>query len=230
MQTVQAIKLFQDLTLPQIEHALTFTRKVTVRRGEYIFLTGEDADYLYILEQGLVKIAYITADGNERIIDFRDDGGIFGELFLGKYRHRVGIAQALSDCTIYKLCESCLFQMSQCYPTVNRNFINHLVDSQRETFARMHALSWSDAKLRLLGLLVVLARQSCCSVTGEYRLHPRITQEDVANMAGLNRSTVSSLINECRREGLLSGSRRKVIVHVPEIKELLDEHGSEVLV
>jgi len=230
MQHVQSIKLFQDLTLPQIKHALSFTRKVEVKRGEYVFLTGESADYLYILQWGLVKIAYITADGNERIIDFRDDGGIFGELFLGKYRHRVGIAQALTDCTIYKLCEKCLFDMSQHYPVVNRNFINHLVDSHRETFARMHALSWSDAKLRLLGLLMVLARQSCCSVTGEYRLHPNITQEDIANMAGLNRSTVSSLINECRREGLLSGARRKVVVHVPEIQSLLDDHGSEVLV
>ncbi len=230
MQQVQMIELFKDLSPKQVDHALSFTRKVTVKRGEYIFLTGESADYLYILESGLVKIAYITADGNERVIDFRDDGSIFGELFLGKYRHRVGIAQALADCVIYKLCENCLFQISQCYPAVNRNFINHLVDSQRETFARMHALSWSDAKLRLLGLLVVLARQSCCSTTGEYRLHPYITQEDIANMAGLNRSTVSSLINECRREGLLSGSRRKVIVHVPEIKALLDAHGSEVLV
>lgn len=230
MQSVQTIDLFKDLSLSQIKHVLSFTRKVTVNRGEYIFLTGESADYLFILETGLVKISYITADGSERVIDFREDGDIFGELFLGKYRHRVGIAKALADCTIYKLCENCLFQISQYYPEVNRNFINHLVDSHRETFARMHALSWSDAKLRLLGLLVVLARQSCCSVTGEYRLHPRITQEDIANMAGLNRSTVSSLINECRREGLLSGSRRMVIVHVREIEAMLDEHGSEVLV
>lgn len=224
------IQLFTGLSTSQIDHALSFMRKATIQQGEFVFLTGESADYLYILKQGLVKISYINAEGNERIIDFRDDGSIFGELFLGKYRHRVGIAQALTDCTIYKLCESCLFQVTQCYPLINRNFINHLVDSQRETFARMHALSWADAKLRLLGLLSVLARQTCCSRNHQFRLNPKITQEDLANMAGLNRSTVSSLINECRREGSLSGSRREVIVNVDKIQILLDEQGSEVLV
>lgn len=230
MPNSQTIMLFDGLSPTEFDHVCTFMRRVNVQRGEYIFLTGESADYLYIIKSGLVKIFYITADGDERIIDFRDDGSIFGELFLGRYRHRVGFAQAMTDSVIYKLCEHCLFEVSQCYPAINMNFIKHLVNSQREAFARMHALSRSDAKLRLLGLLVALARSICCTLDDRFRLHPMITQEDLANMAGLNRSTVSSLINECRREGILSGTRREIIVHIREIQALLDAHGSEILV
>jgi CRP/FNR family transcriptional regulator, cyclic AMP receptor protein len=230
MREIQQVQLFEGLSLTQVDHVLSFMRKTIVRRGEFIFLTGESADHLYIIQNGLVKISYITSDGDERVIDFREDGNIFGELFLGHYRHRVGFAQALTDCTLYKLCEQCLFDISQCYPKINHNFIKHLVDSQREAFARMHALSRADAKLRLLGLLVVLARKTYGSTGEEFRLHPMITQTELANMAGLNRSTVSSLINECRREGILSGVRRKIIVHVPQIEDLLDYHGCEVLV
>ncbi len=230
MSEIQQIQLLEGLSSTQTDHALSFMRKATVQRGEFIFLTGEQADYLYIVKRGLVKIYYITSDGDERVIDFREDGSLFGELFLGRYRHRVGFAQALTDCTIYKLSEQCLFDLSQYYPRINHNFIVHLVDSQREAFARMHALARSDAKLRLLGLLAVLARNTCCSAGNEFRLHPMITQADLANMAGLNRSTVSSLINECRREGILSGTRRKIVVHVSKIEAILDDHGSEVLV
>lgn len=230
MPNMHAIDLFEGLSDVQIQHVRSFMRETTVQRGEFVFLTGESADYLYILKSGFIKIFYITSDGDERIIDFRDAGTIFGELFLGRYRHRVGFAQAMTDCVIYKLSEHCLFDISQCYPRINHNFIKHLVNSQREAFARMHALSRSDAKLRLLGLLVVLARSICCTVEGLFRLHPMITQEDLANMAGLNRSTVSSLINDCRREGILSGTRRDIIVHVHEIQNLLDAHGREVLV
>ena len=230
MRDLHSIQLFQGLSISQIEHVLTFMRKTEIRRGEFVFLTGESADYLFVLQKGLVKISYITSDGDERVIDFREDGSIFGELFLGRYKHRVGFAQALSDCTIYKLSEQCLFDISQCYPRVNLNFIKHLVDSQRETLAMMHALSRSDAKLRLLGLLVVLARKAVSSSKDQFCLHPMITQGHLANLAGLNRSTVSSLINECRREGLLNGTRREVIVHVQQIERLLDHYGSEVLV
>lgn len=229
MRNIHHIQLFEGLSVPQAKHAISFMRKIKVRRGEFIFLTGETADYLYILQKGLVKISYFTSDGDERIIDFREDGEIFGELFLGRYRHRVGFAIALTDCTIYKLCEKCLFDISQCYPQINLNFIRHLVDSQREAFARMHALSRSDAKLRLLGLLIALARKTS-DHDGNYRLHPMITQEDLANMAGLNRSTVSSLINECRRKNILGGTRREIIIHVSKIEGLLRDYGSEVLV
>ena len=230
MRNIQEIQLFEGLSQMQTEHALSFMRKMTAKRGEFIFLTGESADHLYIVKHGLVKIYYITSDGDERVIDFREDGSLFGELFLGRYRHRVGFAQALTNCTIYKLSEQCLFDLSKYYPQINRNFIIHLVDSQREAFARMHVLSRSDAKLCLLGLLAVLARNSCCSRGNEFRLHPMITQADLANMAGLNRSTVSSIINESRREGILSGTRRHIIVNVTQIEAILDYHGSEVLV
>ena len=136
----------------------------------------------------------------------------------------------MTDCVIYKLSEPCLYDVSRYCPRINHNFIKHLVNSQRETFARLHALSRGDARLRLLGLLVVLARNNYCVHDTIFRLHPMITQEDLANMAGLNRSTVSSLVNECRREGLLSGTRREIIVHVTQIEDLLDYHGQEVLV
>ena len=158
MHNTQAIDLFEGLSNVQIQHVRSFMRETTVTRGEFVFLTGESADYLYILKSGFIKIFYITSDGDER--------SIFGELFLGRYRHRVGFAQAMTDCVIYKLSEHCLFEISQCYPQVNQNFIIHLVNSQREAFARMHALSRSDAKLRLLGLLVVLARSICCASNG----------------------------------------------------------------
>ena len=82
MRDLRHIQLFEGLSSTQINHALSHMRKVTVRRGEYIFLTGEKADYMFLLEKGLVKISYITSDGDERIIDFRDDGGMFGSYLL----------------------------------------------------------------------------------------------------------------------------------------------------
>ena len=72
----------------------------------------------------------------------------------------------------------------------------------RETFARMHALLQTDARSRLLVTLLSLARRHDSRHEGQFILNPAITQEDLANMSGLNRSTVSSLINQFRREGM----------------------------
>jgi CRP-like cAMP-binding protein len=56
-----------------------------------------------------------------------------------------------------------------------------------------------------------------------------LTQEDIANLTGLNRSTVSLLINELRRQGILGGTRRALSINKRAIEAILEESGSEIL-
>jgi CRP-like cAMP-binding protein len=93
----------------------------------------------------------------------------------------------------------------------------------------MHALMSMDARHRLLGVLLGLARRYCCEDSPWFTLHESLTQEDIANMAGLNRSTVSLLINELRREGILGGTGRSLTVNRIAVEERLKEAGTEIL-
>ena len=93
----------------------------------------------------------------------------------------------------------------------------------------MHALMRADARYRLLGTLLSVARRFCCTDGDWFELPSSLTQEDIANMAGLNRSTVSSLINELRREGILGGTGRSLTVNRIAVEDLLEEAGLEVL-
>jgi CRP-like cAMP-binding protein len=86
-----------------------------------------------------------------------------------------------------------------------------------------------EAKYRLAGILVSMARRYCCADSEWFELPVSLSQEDLANMAALNRSTVSTLINELRREGVLGGTGRGLSVNRAAIEALLEEAGLEVL-
>jgi CRP/FNR family transcriptional regulator, cyclic AMP receptor protein len=229
IQEVAAMRLFEGLSLGETEHILEMLRIRYHIQGQYIFNTRQQANYLFVLQSGLVKVSYISPDGNQKILNICETGDIFGELFLGQYRYRIGQAQAMSDCTIYLLSEDDLQHIMRCYPIVGINFMRHLVDSHRRTMARMHALQRTDAKVRLLGTLLYLARHICCSQGRYYALNPVITQQDLADMTGLNRSTVSSLINRVRDEGLLGGSGRELTINKAAIEDALWKEGFELL-
>lgn len=229
MQAVPQIDLFDDLSPDEVQSVLAMIRRHTYKRGDYLFNTGEPADSLFILESGLVKVSYITIDGGEKILDMFEPGDIFGELFLGKYRHRIGQAQAMRESVVYKLTESDLHELIHDFPAMGINLIRHLVDEQREILARMHALLYADARSRLLGVLLSIARRYCCTHQDEFVLNDVITQEDLANLAGLNRSTVSSLINVLRREGALGGTGRSLTVNRRVVSHLLEEVGVDLL-
>ena len=226
---MRGINLFDGLTGEEIEEVLELAPPRSYRKGEYIFLTGDDADALYILELGTVKVSYVTLNGDEKVLNIFQPGDIFGELFLGKYRRRIGEAQALEDVIVCKMSEDTFLSLIQRVPQIALNFIRHLADSQRETLARTHALMRAEAKYRLSGVLLSMARRYCCTDPDWFELPASLTQEDIANMSGLNRSTVSSLINDLRREGVLGGTGRSLKVNRTAIETLLEEAGLEIL-
>lgn len=229
MWGLRGVNLFQDLTPKEVGEVLKLAPPRSFRKREFIFYAGEAADALYILEQGTVKVSYITLNGDEKVLNVFRPGDVFGELFLGKYRHRVGEAQALEDVIVCKLNEDAFLALIQHIPRIALNFIRHLADSQREAMARSHALMRADAKYRLAGILLSLARRYCCTDSDWFELPLSLTQEDLANMAALNRSTVSTLINEFRREGVLGGTGRTITVNRAALEALLEHAGLEVL-
>lgn len=228
---LQDIDLFRDLSHDEINEALQIMPVVNYRAGEILFRTGEIANSLYLLQAGLVKVSYISLNGDEKILSIFHSGDIFGELFLGHYKHRIGEAQALDDIEVCRLTKDRFLMLVQRFPQIGLNFIGHLADGYRETLARMHALMRMEAKYRLLGTLLNLARHNCCiDEAGWFTLHTAISQEDIANMAALNRTTASLLINEFRRQGVLGGSGRSLSINRNSVEQLLQEAGLEILV
>jgi CRP-like cAMP-binding protein len=223
------VHLFRGLSPTQMDEIIKMMPVNSYRKGEYVFMAGEVADKLYVLQVGTVKISYVDLNGDEKVLNIFQAGDIFGDLFLGQYRHRIGQCQALEDVIVCPLREVDFLNVTQRFPQVALNFIRHQADEHRETVARMHALLSMDAKHRLLGTLLALARRFCCDQADWFTLPESLTQEDIANMTGLNRSTVSLLINDLRRQGILGGTGRSLSVNQRAVEEILEQSGSEIL-
>ncbi|MFN8372147.1 MAG: Crp/Fnr family transcriptional regulator [Anaerolineae bacterium] len=222
----QHLPLFADLDTDTI---LPYLRLVRYPKGKYLYHAGDKPDSIYVLLAGFVKLTHSSPNGDEKVISIYERGGIFGELCLGKYRQHLGTAVALSDITVARMSERHLHSLIQRFPDLAMNFIRHLADEQRETLARMHTLMHLDAQHRLLGTLTYMARHYCCR-SGEWtRLPSCITQEDIASIACVNRSTASLHINDLRRKGVLGGKGRTLTINRPAIEKLLQDAGLEIL-
>lgn len=226
---LRQVHLLQGLTPLQMDEVLRIMPVASFRKNEYIFMAGDEADALYVVQLGTVKVAYVDLNGEEKILDIFQAGDIFGYLFLGRYRQRIGNAQALSDVVLCRLTEVDFINLIQRFPVIALNFIRQQSDEYRETVARMHALMSMDAKHRLLGTFLTLARRYCCDQEDWFTLPESLTQEDIAKMTGLNRSTVSLLINELRRQNILGGTGRALSVKKKAVEEILKAIGSEIL-
>lgn len=214
------------------EEAVALTRclaKLSVHNGQYLFHRGDPADALYFLFSGMMKITYGNLRGDEVPIGFFQSGDVFGHLFFGKYRFRVGSAIALTNCLVGRLCESDFIQLVESYPKMGVLFMRLFADYQRESLARLHALMHVDVRARLLGALLNFARHLCCPQDDWFQLPNTLTQADIATIAGVNRTTASLLINEFRRAGILGGQGRILMVNIKAVRNFLEEQGVEIL-
>jgi CRP-like cAMP-binding protein len=232
METIWNLRnahLFQGLNSSEMDEILKMIPVASYRKHEFVFMAGDVADCIFIVQVGTVKVSYVDLNGEEKILNIFQSGDIFGNLFLGKYRHRIGNATALNDVVLCSLNESDFTHIIQRFPLIALNFIRHQADEHRQTVARMHALMSMDAKHRLLGTLLSLARRYCCDQGDWFALPESLTQEDLANMTGLNRSTVSLMVNELRREAILGGTGRSLTVNRKAVEKIMQERGSEIL-
>jgi len=103
---------------------------------------------------------------------------------------------------------------------------SYLIEDQRRTLVRLEAVMHMGAGPRLLTFLLDLAER-CGNQRGGYlTLAPgRFTQGELAQMVGLNRTTVTVLINEYRRKGVLGGRRNILLIHPARARAFLRKTG-----
>jgi CRP/FNR family transcriptional regulator, cyclic AMP receptor protein len=219
---VRDLRLFETLTPRQLRKLKPLFEVGHYRQGEVLFQTGDKANLLYFVEKGAIKVSLISAEGDERILDIFKPGDTFGELFASQGHQRTATAQALSTVIVRTLTEDAFKRLMQIVPDVCHDFVRCLVEDQRHTLVRLEAVMHMGSGPRLLTFLLELAERCGRRTNGYSTLVPgRITQQELARMVGLNRTTITLLINRFRRRGVLGGRRNILLIHPTRARAFL---------
>jgi hypothetical protein len=75
------VHLLRGLSPTQMDEIIKMMPVNSYRKGEFVFMAGEVADKLYVLQVGTVKISYVDLNGDEKVLNIFQAGDIFGDLF-----------------------------------------------------------------------------------------------------------------------------------------------------
>lgn len=195
------------------------------RPGGFIFDVGERADKIYFLDRGIVKVTIVSPDGRERILDVIDAGDTFGESFLSEERGRTSAAQSLTATVVRTMPAAAFISLMQTLPKLCVAFVRRLSDLQRRALLRLDAQMQADRGVRLLAVLVDLAERCGRRVGEGYLLPVELTQGELGRMVGLNRSSVSVLLNRKRRAGIVGGRGGTIVINPTLAREELRKAG-----
>ena len=175
--------------------------------GEALFVAGASGDGCYRLEQGLLKVTIASARGDGRILAILGPGAIAGELAVIDGHPRSASVIAIRDCELSFISREHFAQCTQRHPEIYRYLVNVLASRLRETDEAVAAASFLPVKARLArALLEITEYLGEDDGAGRVLIRHKISQNDLAAMAGVARENVSRVLSDWKQRKLVTRS------------------------
>jgi len=204
-------ELLRDVPAEEVRRVLSIARRRTFSRGEVVFHEHDLADSLHLIARGRFAIRTSTPLGDTALLAIRGPGEAFGELALvsGPEAVRSATVESLDASETHAVYRREFDALRREHPRVGEVLVALLADAVRRTNGLLLDAYYAPAETRVLRRLAELA---AVAPDGEVRL----TQDDLASLAGTSRATVNRVLRDAQRRGALELRRGRVLVAEPE--------------
>ena len=212
LESLRAIPLFASVSLEDLEAIASLLIPRRVPKHKTIVEEGFSGDYMYVIQKGRVKVTKFSGDGREKILDMLDEGSFFGEMSLLDSAPRSASVTAMTDVRILALAHNDFMDVLIRSPGLALAVIRELTRRLREQDEQASSLSYQRVKQRTQGLFVRLALED--SDLPDRRMTPALTHQQIADMIGTSRETVTRAVKGLKETGWLEQDGKHYLVPV----------------
>lgn len=202
------VPIFADLDDSELDKIARLGTRKKYKKGNIIVLEQEMGAALFVIITGKVKVVRTDEEGREVILSIFGPGEFFGEMSLldGLARSATVVATAKSE--LFMIHRREFLDLLNEFPAVAISLLAELTMRLRKADAQIKSLSLKDAAGRVANVLLLLADDVGVFKKGKVVIEDLPLQQDMANMAGTSRETVSRMIHQFMEKGhvLLEGN------------------------
>lgn len=213
---LKQVVVFQNTTDDDLQLILQNSITRSIEESGFFFFHGDPAHYLYVLTSGQVKLMQSTPTGQQVSLRIIYPWQMFGA--LGAIRAEAtypASAQALEDSTALAIKSEFLKEMVETRPHISLGLMNLMTTYIQEMQSRYKELATERVEQRVANALVRLAGQSGIKSTKETGIELSFSRQDVAEMTGTTLYTVSRLLSDWERKGIIKTGREKIRIISP---------------
>lgn len=193
-----------------------------LRKGAVFRFPGMQSKYLFLLREGVMKIAVANKEGREVIKYLVKAGDFFGEVaMLNEPEHAGDYAMALEDSVVSLLEVERVRQWMQTHPPLRSDLFRHVSRRIRKAEERLLAVLFKDAGTRVCDFLAHFASEFGRRTSQGYEIKNYLTHDDIAKLTDTSRQTVSTVLSDLREQKLIEYNNE--FVRIPHDSPLYRE-------
>lgn len=196
IRTLYAADLFQGIELSQLGLFFDDAKVQTYPTGTMLFTPDESSERLYILRQGRVDLYRLTTSGKRLVTRQILPGSAFGMMGLMGQTMQGNFAEATEDSDICMITREDVLALLKQRPDVALRILEIVGNRLRLLEERLVEVVYSPVKVRLAHFLLSNADPSSGLLTN-------FTHEEIGNIIGAGRQTVTEVLGLIRRQGFI---------------------------
>ena len=212
IELLQSVSIFWDLNENDLGHIADKMVAKHFENGNYIFLEDSDGEQCFFVLEGSVKVTRLSKDGREVILAMLNEGDFFGEMSLLDGESRSANVIALEKTKVLTLDRNDFIEVVNDYPQIAVQLLKELARRLRKSDRQIASLSLSDAEKRIALCIIRFADEQGVIQNGKVSIPKTPIQQDIANMAGTSRETVSRAMGLLEKEDLIERNGRELII------------------
>jgi len=182
------------------------------KKGEIIILQDTSVEGLYILVSGRLRISRSSEDGRVKVLAILSPGDIIGEMSLLDDESASATVETMEDSRLILIGKEDFQAMLLRYPLVTIEIARILGRRLRSADKEIEELAFYSVKNRLIEALIDLANRHSERTSSGIRVSLRITHQDLADMVGSSRETITRIMNLLERDQLIVNEGGYIVI------------------
>ncbi|SHJ45684.1 transcriptional regulator, Crp/Fnr family [Geosporobacter subterraneus DSM 17957] len=212
IELIKHVPLFSQLDQESLEKISSITQEKRYRKGAIIFMEGDKGEALYFIKSGKVKISKLSNDGRELILNIYGSGDVFAEVTLFNNVMYPATAEVMEDAVVGVIMNGDLEELVRQNADLALQIIKILNKRLYMSQMKLKQMALSDTYVRTAQILVKLADDHGVEKNGAIDLKLDLSRQELANMIGTARETVSRALSQFKKEGSIEISGKKIII------------------
>ena len=218
-QLLNKIPLFNSLSDSDLENLSESVRLQSLKKGQTLFLKGDEGSSLYIIKQGTIKIVLPSRLGDEVIVTIFSEGDFFGEMALFDGKPRSADALAMEPTKIYMLSRNDFLLFLQSNINAMKSILSQLTNRLRNTDDFLESTCFLSVSARLAKKLLDLTESYGQQDGDGVYIDLNLTQKELGDMIGSTRESINKELKILRDKGLIVMQENKIqIIDMTRLK------------
>ena len=207
-ENLAGIPLFTDLSVEELAQMRQRISPRDFKKGEIILHEEQTNEFMYLILEGKVKVVQISEDGKETILALHAAGDFFGEMSLIDGKTVPATVIATENSHVAVVSKTDFYDLFLSHKKIVTRLLGIFCSRIRESYERIQILSFNNASARLKTLFAMLSDMYGIKTEKGVKIDIRLTHQNIADMTGITRETVTRILNKWSKDGDLTLSER----------------------